>query len=61
VIPSFNKPPADDECLYWVFISRKADPGVSVANRAVIPQRGQLTVCAAHFRPAEDFPPPPEL
>ena len=39
--------------------SRRADPGVFVANRAVIPQCGQLSVRSAHFKPAESLPPPP--
>ena len=46
-----------EERLDRVTISRRADPGVFVANRAVIPQRGQLTVCAAHLRSAENLPP----
>ena len=59
-VPSFNQPSANrEERLDRVTISRRADPGVFVANRAVIPQRGQLTVRAAHFRPAEDLPPAP--
>ena len=58
-LPSFNQPSGDTERLDMVQISRRADPGVFVANRAIIPQRGQLTVRAAHFRPAEDLPPPP--
>lgn len=61
LLPSFNQPSehGHGERLDQVQISRRADPGVFVANRAVIPQRGQLTVRAAHFRPAEDLPPPP--
>ena len=58
-LPSFNQPSGGTERLDRVQISRRADPGVFVANRAIIPQRGQLTVRAAHFRPAEDLPPPP--
>ena len=48
-------------CCLWptrldrVRISRRADPGVFVANRAAIPQRGQLNVITAHFKPAENF------
>ena len=53
-LPSFNQPTGNrEERLDRVTICRRADPGVFVANRAVIPQQGQLTVCAAHFRPAE--------
>ena len=59
-VPSFNKASANrEERLDRVTISRRADPGVFVASRAVIPQRGQLTVRAAHFRPAEDLPAAP--
>ena len=57
----FNVPSASGvERLDRVQISRRADPVVFVANRAVMPQRGQLTVRAAHFRPAEHLPPPPQ-
>ena len=56
---SFNQPSEHAERLDVVKISRRADPGVFVVNRAIIPQRGQLTVRAAHFRPAEELPPPP--
>ena len=59
-LPSFNQPSVNRaEHLDRVTLSRRADPGVFVANRAVIPQRGQLTVCTAHFRPAENLPPAP--
>ena len=54
-LPSFNQPLGVTERLDMVQISRRADPGVFVANRAIIPQRGQLTVRAAHFGPAEDL------
>ena len=58
-MPSFNAPSENDaEGLDRVRISRRADPGVFVSNRAVIPQRGQITVRSAHFRPAENLPPP---
>jgi hypothetical protein len=57
---SFNEPSASGvERLDNVKISRRADPGVFASNRAAIPQRGQLTVRSAYFRPAEDLPPPP--
>ena len=42
-----------------VKVSRRADPGVFVANRAAIPQRGQLSVRSARFKSAEGLPPPP--
>ena len=54
-LSSFNQPLGVTEHLDMVQISRRADPGVFVANRAIIPQRGQLTVRAAHFGPAEDL------
>jgi hypothetical protein len=57
---SFNVPSASGvEWLDRVRISRRADPGVFVANRAVIPQHGKLTIRAAQFKPAESLPPPP--
>ena len=57
---SFNEPSTSGvERLDKVKISRRADPGVFVANCAVIPQPGQLTVRSAYFRPAEDLPPQP--
>lgn len=59
-LASFNVPSSTgEERLDRVCISRRADPGVFVANRAVIPQRGQLSVRSAHFKPAESLPPPP--
>ena len=59
LLPSFNQPSGQTERLDVVRISRRADPGLPVINRAIIPQKGQLTVRAAHFRPAEELPPPP--
>lgn len=51
-LPSFNDPsPAGIERLDRVIISRRADAGVFVANRAFLPQRGSLTVrvtCTFH-------------
>lgn len=62
VLPSFNIPSVSGtERLDRVIISRRADPGVFVANRAVMPQRGKLTVRSAHFKPAESLPPPPPV
>jgi hypothetical protein len=60
VIASFNVPlNTGEECLDRVRICWRADPGVFVDNRAVIPQHGQLSVRTAHFKPAESLPPPP--
>ena len=60
LLASFNVPSSTgEERLDHVRISRRADPGVFVANCAVIPQRGQLSVRSAHFKPAESLPPPP--
>jgi hypothetical protein len=59
---SFNVPSVSGvERLDEVRISRRADPGFFVTNKAVIPQRGKLTVRAAQFKPAESLPPPPQL
>ena len=57
--PLMNPSASGVERLDNVKISRRADPGVFASNRAAIPQRGQLTVRSAYFRPAEDLPPPP--
>ena len=44
---SLNKPTEGKlEILDQISISRRADPGVFVANRALLPQRGSLTVRA---------------
>ena len=43
-LPSFNEPSKS------VILSRRGDPGIFVANRASLPQRGQLTVCANFHR-----------
>ena len=47
-LPFFNKPTAPGivERLDKVKISRREYPGVFVANRALVPQKGQLTVKA---------------
>ena len=56
-LQSFNVPTSSGvERLDRVCISRIR---VFVANRAVIPQRGQLSVRTAYFNPAESLPPPP--
>ena len=59
-LPSLNVSSSrSEERLDRVTISKRADLGVFVANRAVIPQRGQLTVRTAYFRPSEGLPPAP--
>ena len=59
-ILSFNMPSqSGEERLDRVKVSRRADPGVFVANRAAIQQRGQLSVCSARFKFAEGLPPLP--
>ena len=47
-LPSFNKPSGDGilERLDQVHISKRGDPGVFVANRASLPQKGELTARA---------------
>jgi len=47
-LPDIHKPSAPGivERLDIVNLSRRGDPGVCVANRASLPQRGQLTVRA---------------
>ena len=58
---SLNEPSVSGvERLDKVIIYRRADPGVFVANRAEMPQRGQLTVRSAFFKPEEHLPPPPQ-
>lgn len=59
-LPSFNRPSGSRlERLDRVIISRRSDPGVFMYDRASIPQTGQLTARAAHFKPAECLPPAP--
>ena len=53
-LPSFDQPsgPGIVERLDKVHLSRRGDPGVFVANRATLPQRGQLTARAKfHHKP----------
>ena len=59
-LPSFNKPTAPRivERLDKVEISRRGDPGVFVANRASLPQKGQLTVRAQFHKAPVALPPP---
>ena len=55
---SFNNPTEGKlERLDKINISRRADPGVFVANRASLPQRGSLTVSARFHVQPEELPP----
>ena len=57
-LPSFNEPSqSGTERLDRVVISRRADPGVFVANRANLPQWGSLTVRAQFHAASETLPP----
>lgn len=58
-LPSFNQPsgPGVAERLDKVKLSRRGDPGVFVANRASLPQKGKLT-CRAIFDKAPIALPP---
>ena len=60
-LPSFNEPsgPGVKERLEQVQVSRRGDPGVFVANRASLPQRGQLTARAQFHRAPVALPPLP--
>lgn len=60
-LPSFNVPshPNGLERLDRVILSRRGDPGVFVANRASIPQRGQLKTRAQFHKTPVALPPPP--
>lgn len=59
-LPSFNQPSSRGckERLDKVVLSRRGDPGVFVANRASLPQRGQLTARAKFHRDPVELPPP---
>lgn len=59
-LPSFNEPSGEGiiERLDRVVLSRRGDPGVFVANRAALPQRGQLTAGAQFHRTPVQLPPP---
>ena len=59
-MPSFNEPSGEGiiERLDRVILSRRGDPGVFVANRATMPQRGQLTARAQFHRSPVQLPPP---
>lgn len=58
-LPSFNEPSqhGGQERLDKVKISRRGDPGVFVANRASLPQKGQLTARAMFHRAPVALPP----
>ena len=58
-LPSFNKPtgPGIVERLDEVTFSRRGDPGVFVANRASLLQRGQLTARAKFHKAPVELPP----
>ena len=58
-LPSFNEPSGHDkmERLDKVKFSRRGDPGVFVANRASLPQKGQLTVRAKFHKVPVELPP----
>ncbi len=54
---SFNEASGKVERLDEIRISRRADPGVFVANRASLPQRGSLSVRAQFHAKPEALPP----
>ena len=58
-LPSFDQPsgPGIVERLDKVHLSRRGDPEVFVANRASLPQRGQLTARAKFHRTPGALPP----
>lgn len=60
-LPSFNKPSGlcVAKRLDKANVSRRADPGVFVTNRALLPQKGQLTVRAQFHRTPVALPPSP--
>ena len=58
VLPSFNKPSASGvERLDHTVPSRRADPGVFVANRASAPQPGSKTIRATFHAAPQVLPP----
>ena len=59
-LPSFNQPSGDSliERLDRVTLSKRGDPGIFVANRASLPQKGQLTARAQFHRAPVELPPP---
>ena len=57
-LPSFNEPSQSGiECLDRVVFSRRADPGVFVANRDNFLQWGSLIVRAQFYAASETLPP----
>ena len=58
-LPSFNVPAGEGviERLDKVKVSRRGDPGVFVANRASLPQKGQLTCRATFHKTPVALPP----
>ena len=57
-MPSFNEPSQNGvERLDEVKVSRRGDPGIFVANRASLPQKGQLTARAQFHRAPVQLPP----
>ena len=58
-LPSFNRPTKEGaiERLDKVRLSRRGDPGIFVANRASLPQKGQLTARAQFHRAPVELPP----
>lgn len=55
---SFNEPTDGKiERLDQISISRRADPGIFVSNRASLPQRGSLSVRAQFHAKPEALPP----
>ena len=58
-LPSFNGPTKEGaiERLDRVKLSRRGDPGVFVANRASLPQKGQLTARAKFHQAPVELPP----
>lgn len=58
-LPSFNEPSkSGSERLDHVVVSSRGDPGIFVASRASLPQKGQLTVRANFHRAPVQLPPP---
>ena len=59
-LPSFNTPSGQGvtERLNRVILSHRGDPGVFVANRACVPQKGQLTARTQFHRAPVELPPP---
>ena len=58
-LPSFNEPSGDGvlERLDRIHISKRGDPGIFVANRASLPQKGELTARAKFHKAPVELPP----